>query len=181
MPDTALPATTAPPHDPVRAAVCDDAIQERIRRHARASLRGRTDDIEEVVSDVRARAMEISRRYDPARGTVAQWLSGITDFVLKERHRKAQRGATSDLAGHEPAVESDAGRELDVSEARSSAERLLSQLPPVDLAIVRYRIWEDLDFAAIAAKLNLSPVNARQRYRRALNLMAELDTQEGRS
>lgn len=174
-------ATAAPPTDPVRAALDDPALLERIRRHARASLRGRIEGVEDVFSEVCVRAMEKRDRYDSARGAVAQWLSGITDFVLKERHRKVRRDAVVDLAGHEPGVASDAGRDMDVAEAKALAERFLAKLPTDFRAVVELRFRHDLDFAAIAAKLNLTPANARQRYRRAMIRLTELATQEGRS
>ncbi len=96
MPDTALPATTAPPHDPVRAALDDPAVSERLRAQARAVVRRPGIDPEDVLQNAAERALANAHKFNPELGSVTVWLAGFVRKVALEQLKRTAKGATSD-------------------------------------------------------------------------------------
>jgi RNA polymerase sigma-70 factor (ECF subfamily) len=170
------PPPIAPPADPVRAALDDPATRERLMIHARAVLRGRVADADDVVQEVCRRALARCHTFDPADGTVNGWLSGIAANVLRETYRSAGRRPAQqpdDPAAWERAAvarEDDTGAD----DARVLAEKYVNQLPGEFREAVTLRYRDELDYREIAAQLGVTAVCVRKRVSRGLELLRGL-------
>jgi len=178
--------TVALPADPVSAELDDPGIQQGLLGHARAGLMGRPAAVREeaaaeAVQDCHLRALERRQQYDPALGSVAAWLHGIMNHVLRETARSVQRQPAQAEEG--ASWEDRAASAVQLVCDQSAANDYLSQLQAEHQEILRLRFYEDLGEEAIAARLGISPGNARVRLCRALaaaRALAGARTSEGR-
>ncbi len=174
------PTVTAPPADPVRAALDDPEQRRKLAAHTHAILRGRFT--EDVVQDVCQRAWAARAGYDPTRGPVSAWLAGFTANVCREKARAdARRPQPTDFLDRLAVARPE--QDLDQTDARFLVERFLDKLSDTERAAVKLRHLDELEYTDIAARLGITPLNARQRVRRGLNRLRQIARQshgEGR-
>ena len=174
VPKTEPPA--APPGDPVKDALEDPDTRARMVRHANALLRNLAD-AEEVVDEALMRLWKKKDEYDPAVGSVGNWLSRYVTNTIRERFRDRTRRAGSPLVEH---CEARIDHEPDLADIRFQVERYLNKLAGEYKAAVKLRYLEDLEYAEIAVRLNTTPVNARAKVSRGLQQLREYAKKEGR-
>ena len=179
MPDTALPATTAPPHDPVRAALDDPAVYERLLAQARAVVRRPGVDHEDLVQTAIKRAIANAHKFNPELGSVTVWLAGFVRNVAREQLRTTVKGATADDAlDRLPAPPTD---EAELADLWASVRRHLADLPERHRRAVELRHLDGMGYADMAAELNVSEETARQRVSRGIQTLRTLATKEASS
>lgn len=178
--------TALPPPHPVDVALDDPAVRQRLLVQARAIVRGRVADAEDLVHTVFERALKKRDEFDPTAGkSVTAWLAGFVPLVCKEKQREVgraplqqpgQNAAWSEVAAARP------DREPDLADVRFRVERYLAVLSPDERAVVVPRFFDDLDLKEVAVKLGISHAAARQRFSRAMNkLQTTAITKEDRS
>jgi RNA polymerase sigma factor (sigma-70 family) len=136
-----------------------------------ARLGGPALDLEDTVHEVFTIACA---RLHSFRGdsTVATWLFGITDKVVRHRRRKERwwrwlAGSADETAGHMPAPGPDP---LNAAEQRQTAQdvyRVLDQLADSDRRILILFELEELSADEVGELLDIKPANARLRLHRA--------------
>jgi len=134
-------------------------------------LAGPELDLEDIVHEVfsivhRQRAQF---RHD---SSVATWLFGITDNVVRHRRRKERwrrwlTGSAEDTAGHLVSPAADPLRHVERDEARRTVYRLLDRLPERDRQVLILFELEELAADEVGALLKIKPANARLRLHRA--------------
>jgi len=159
----------------VRDAPVDSGTLYRthVRQVARWAERlgGPTLDVEDVVHEVFTIAHE---RLPTFRGdsSVATWLFGITERVVRHRRRRARwrrwlSGSADDSAGHLPAPGPDAVRLVERHETARAVYSILDRLPERDRqALILFEL-EDLSADEVGQLLGIQPANARLRLHRA--------------
>lgn len=163
------PPTTAPPADPVRAAVCDPTIYARLLRHAAAAYRGSKSNVEDIVQTACLRALAKSGGYDPAKGSITAWVGGFIVLVCHEQYRKEGREPRHqpdlDLAEVAPAPPQP---EDAVAEWRQMFETCLESLCQADrdiLDLAHIKCW---GHERIASHYGISNAAVRKRASRAM-------------
>jgi RNA polymerase sigma-70 factor, ECF subfamily len=186
MSATTHPPQTAPADDPVTAALSAAETVENLRRQARVLLNKAVrprPDVEDVVQNTVARALRLRDRYDPAKGTVGGWLHGILVWVVKEDVRKTHGlpAQPPDDSGWWDRVPTRYSPEVDLADVRFLIERYVGKLSAASQAVVRMRHFDEREYPAIAAALNVTQVSARTLYSRAVIELKQLAAKEGRS
>jgi RNA polymerase sigma factor (sigma-70 family) len=122
------------------------------------------DEREQLATEAVARAWEARRRFDPAKGSLEQWLFGLVRNVARERRReqRRQRGLLARLRSL--AGEVAAAPRGDVVDLRAAFSRLSER----EQLVLYFRYWCDLPHAEVAGRLRLSESASRQIARRAL-------------
>jgi RNA polymerase sigma-70 factor, ECF subfamily len=173
------PASTqpaAPPEDPVRAALDDAEVRNGLLDHARAILGRWLADRpatarSEAVQETLLRALQKGHEYAPAVGTVRGWLHGVLNNVLRETARSLRRlpaQGPADSAAWERLAPDLAPQAAEGVLDRLAAADYLAQLPAEHRQVLQLRFYENLRSDEIAARLGISPANARVRLCRAL-------------
>lgn len=180
------PPQTSPDDDPVTAALSCADTSEKLRRQALALLRDvpkPRPDVRDVVQNTVTRALKIRNEYDSAKGTVGGWLHGILRYVVKEGVRETHGLPTQppDDAGWWDRVPTRYSPEVDLADVRFLIERYVGKLSAAAQAVVRMRHFDERDYPAIAAALNVTQVSARKLYSRAVLELKQLAAKEGRS
>ncbi|MBP3957846.1 sigma-70 family RNA polymerase sigma factor [Gemmata sp. G18] len=176
MPDVATPATTAPPVDPVWAALADPEVGARLLALARSVLRRPEVDHEGLVQSAVERALANSHKFDPEAGSVTAWLTGFVRNVAREQlKRQSAAPKTDGELDRLPARQSD---ETGADDLRAALRRHLAALPELLRMAVELRHLEQLDYPAIAAAVGTTEATARQRVCRGLLLLRALATKE---
>jgi RNA polymerase sigma-70 factor (ECF subfamily) len=136
-----------------------------------ARLGGPALDLEDTVHEVFtiACARLASFRGD---STVATWLFGITDKVVRHRRRKERwwrwlSGSADETAGHMPATGPDPLKTAEQNQTAKSVYRVLDQLGDGDRRILILFELEELSAAEVGELLGIKPANARLRLHRA--------------
>jgi len=136
-----------------------------------ARLGGPALDLEDAVHEVFAIACA---RLSTFRGdsTLATWMFGITDKVVRHRRRKERwwrwlSGSADETAGHLPACEPDPLRAAEQTETAKSVYRVLDQLAEGDRRILILFELEELTADEVGELLGIKPGNARLRLHRA--------------
>lgn len=124
------------------------------------------DDAEDVLQDALLRAL---RAYPRLRhgDHLRAWLYRVTTtaaYDLLARRRRRPESPSAEL----PERAADAA---DPAELDDAFETLIDGLPPSARATLRLRFVEDLDYAAIAARLDCTPEAARQRVSAAVRTL----------
>lgn len=180
MQDTATRTATAPPDDPVRVALEDDAVRAKLLAQARAITRRAPVECEDLVQTALQRAWAKRAEYDPDAGSVTTWLAGFVRHVTRELARKRTPGSATE-GQIESVVETEQPNELELAETRDLARRLLASLPEPFRTAVEARMIEERDYDTIAERLGTSPTNVRQLVSRGINKLKALAEQEDRS
>jgi RNA polymerase sigma-70 factor (ECF subfamily) len=138
-----------------------DAHGDELLAHARR-LTG-AQHAEDVVQDALLRAL---RAYPRLRhdGNLRAWLFRITTNAAMDHHRAARR----ELPSADPA----AGLATD-PEQLDGFEDLIAPLTDSARAALRLRFVDDLEYDAIAGRLDISPEAARQRVSSALRTLRQ--------
>jgi RNA polymerase sigma-70 factor (ECF subfamily) len=180
-----VPAVTqshaAPPADPVQAALDDPDVRSGLLDHARAILGRwlasrpaavREEAVADAVQETQLRALQKRQEYDSSLGRIQAWLHGIVDKVLLEIARSLCRQpaqALADSAAWERLAADLAPHAAEAVPDRLTAAEYLTRLPTEYRQMLQLRFYEDLSYEEIAARLGISPVNARVRLCRALS------------
>lgn len=169
-----LDTTTAPPVEPVLAALDDPDLRGRLRVHAGCLLnrwladqpRTRRDqEADEIVNEALARAWEKRAAFDPAIGIAAGWVHGFVFRVLAEACEKLRKLPTQGIPdATELTVDPD---EFD-DEPDFDPFALLVHLPEDDRIAVEGFFRLGWSHRQIADRLGIREGTARQRVSRAL-------------
>jgi RNA polymerase sigma-70 factor, ECF subfamily len=136
---------------------------------------GERADAEEVVADAFGQAWRTAGQFDPARGSVAAWLTMITRTraldLCRARGRRARavtRASRADPGGFAVPVApgGDAPeRAVERREARQLVERFLAELPEPQRRVIELAYFGGLTHTEIAAELGepLGTVKTRMR------------------
>jgi RNA polymerase sigma factor (sigma-70 family) len=162
-----------------------DAFVEVCRRHSDSladwlGARLRDDTLaQEVLAETLSEAWFARSRYrDPGDGDARPWLFGIARNLVRRLYRDRSIERRARLRLGLPVPEADAAAEiLDRLDAEQHVFALDS-LPDDQRRALELRVYDDLDYAEIGARLDLTPEGARTRVFRALGA---LRTQIGRS
>ena len=178
--NTAATPPVAPPDDPVRRALDDIVIRDRLVNHAAAILgrrlagrpaADRIDKAKEAVQEVYVRALQKRCEYDPTR-PVSAWLHGIMAHVLSETTRSLRRSPaqeSADANAWERLAVDLAPDAADIVLSRLAAAGYLARLPSEHKEMLQLRFYYGLSHDEIAVRLGISVGNARVRLCRALN------------
>jgi RNA polymerase sigma-70 factor (ECF subfamily) len=136
-----------------------------------ARLGGPALDLEDTVHEVFAVAYA---RLASFRGdsTLATWLFGITDKVVRHRRRKERwwrwlSGSADETAGHLPAPGPDPLRAAEQSQTAKSVYRVLDRLADGDRRVLILFELEEMSADEVGELLGIKPANARLRRHRA--------------
>jgi RNA polymerase sigma-70 factor (ECF subfamily) len=134
-------------------------------------LGGPDHDLEDVVHEVFGIVHQQRARFRHE-SSVATWLFGITDNVVRHRRRKERwrrwlAGSAEDTAGHIASPAPDPLRQVERDEATRTVYRLLDELPERDRQILILCELEELAADEVGALLAIRPANARLRLHRA--------------
>ncbi len=176
MPDVATPATTAPPHDPVRTALDDESVQRNMRETARHLVRRPEIDPDDVMQTATLRALANAHRFNPDLGSVTAWLTGFVRNVAREQaNKKGNRTSNYDELDRLPAVPED---KAGLADQRAALSRRLDELPEQLRRAVELRHLSELDYPAMAATLGTTEATARQRVSRGIQMLRTQATKE---
>jgi RNA polymerase sigma factor (sigma-70 family) len=178
--------------DPVRAALSDSTVQVRLQAAARVFLSSRAFNLsparrsveaEEIVQKAKLRALEHQADYDSSR-EIVPWLVGFVLNVTREYVKQHKRRVLDPPLPIE--LENlivDLGRPVDDAIAdKEFVAQLLKQLSAVECDIVRMVYEEQLTFAEIADRTDLTENAARQRHHRIIESLRILcESREARS
>ncbi len=180
-----VPNSLAPPDcdDLVTAAVADPAIWVRMRKSSLFLIRnwfplltaaGREQELDEVYSDARARALTRRSTFQPS-ASIENWLRGIIRNILLERVKAIKRASlvSGNIVELSPDPHPSPWELLERAEAVASVMAALEQLPVWAREVIQLH-REGLDGIQIAERLHLSHGTARQRLSRARLALAEL-------
>jgi RNA polymerase sigma-70 factor (ECF subfamily) len=134
-------------------------------------LAGPDLDLEDIVHEV---FLVVHRQRDRFRhdSSLATWLFGITDNVVRHRRRKERwrrwlTGSADDTAGHLASPAPDPLHRAERDEAARTVYRLLDELPERDRQVLILFDLEELAADEVAALLKIKSANARLRLHRA--------------
>jgi len=158
------------PEDTLDADTLYRTYVQQVGRWA-ARLGGPALDLEDTVHEVFTIACA---RLSTFRGdsTVATWLFGITDKVVRHRRRKERwwrwlSGSADETAGHLPAPGPDPFKTAEQNEIAKGVYAVLDQLGDDDRRILILFELEDLSADEVGELLHIKPANARLRLHRA--------------
>lgn len=161
-----------------------DAFVEVCRRHSdalaawlRAELRDETLAGELLAETLSEAWFSVRRFRDPGDGDARPWLFGIAKNLVRRLYRDRAIERRARLRLRLPVPEEDTAPVLD---RIAAAQQLLSldTLPEEQRRALELRVVDDLDYAEIGERLEITPEGARTRVFRALGT---LRTQIGRS
>ncbi|WP_419919163.1 RNA polymerase sigma factor [Candidatus Poriferisocius sp.] len=133
----------------------------------------------DLCAETFAAALENAHRYNPQRGTPAQWLYGIARNQLAmfwRRHKAGERARRRLGIPREPIDETTATELREAENLINGAEAVeaLNTLPHKLRSAVVLRVVDQLGYAEIAAELGCSPGAARVRVFRGLQRLSEV-------
>jgi len=151
------------------AAVYTEHVQ-RVARWAER-LAGPEVDLEDVVHEVFSIAHRQRARFRHD-SSIATWLFGITNNVVRHRRRKEKwrrwlSGSAEETAGHLASAAPDPLRHAEIDEATRLAYRLLDRMAEGDRQILILFEIEELGADEVAELLRIKVANARLRLHRA--------------
>ena len=171
------PPTIAAP-DPVRAALSDPVMLEKIvfmakmmlRQMVRNGIRTERDlAAEEIASEAMLIALRKAADYDPEIASVTTWIQGIVRNLTMKYRDARKMGIVSefpaDVADANESVQERLMRDTDGEQVRVA----LAKLSVKDQKLVQLHYVEDLTSAEIGAILEMSAGNVRVRLVRIHN------------
>ena len=132
------------------------------------------DEAEDLVQQVFIAAWRGRERFDPSKGSLGAWLSGITRFKAIDHLRASGRRPSTPSAdvGEREAVEPVVDRVVD----RMILTRALDTLPAARREVVELGFFEELTHPEIADRLDLPLGTVKSHMRRGLeSLQRELE------
>jgi RNA polymerase sigma-70 factor, ECF subfamily len=136
-----------------------------------ARLGGPSVDLKDTVHEVFAVAFARLSSFRRA-SSVATWLFGITDMVVRHRRRKDRwwrwlTGSVDKLAGRVPAPGPDPLKSAEQNQTSARVYHVLDQLPEADRRILILFELEEMSADEVSEVLAIKPSNARVRLHRA--------------
>lgn len=181
-------STAGTESDPLTAALTDQAVGARLlaaakaflgRRAASVTATQRTAEAEELVAEARKRAWERRDRFDPSQDVVA-WLVVFVSNVAREYVRRRSRDAAPagcGPPGDPPKLEDlavDLGRPVpDQVADRQFREDVDGRLTPPEREMVRLKYDEDLTFAEIGERLDMTECAVRVWHHRVVGRLRQ--------
>lgn len=132
------------------------------------------EDGKDIVADVFMRAFERLGSFDETKGSLEQWIMGITKFALIDYWRSHK--TTIDLA-HIPDPESEDSTVTTLDDALSF-ERRIRDLPDSAKVLLRLRYIDEMTFEEIANALEKNPSTIRSYFSRLHSALRLQDTYE---
>lgn len=132
------------------------------------------NEAEDLVQQVFIAAWQGRERFDPSKGSLGAWLSGITRFKAIDHLRASGRRPSTPSAevGEREAVEPAVDRVVD----RMVLARALDTLPEARREVVQLGFFDDLTHPEIAERLDLPLGTVKSHMRRGLEaLQRELE------
>ena len=184
MTPATAPRTAEPPDDPLRTEMDSPACRPTLEGQARAMLNRfladfppdrRAQEIEDIVSQTFAMALEKQAEYDRSRPAGA-WLHGFLVRIVYQRCRELRK------LPQQPPDHTHGWDVLDRANPESDDERqeltrLLDRLNPDDRKMVEWYAFEGLSHREIGARLKITEGTSRIRVHRVLKqLKREADT-----
>lgn len=154
----------------------DRTVGDQLADHVHLVLRRRflalgmsQQETEDLVQDCVTLVFDAIKDFDAAKGTLDAWLSGYARNVARSYWRGAYSRKQSE---HSLESAPESGQEL-VPDLNGSGtlEAALNELHPVDQELLLMRFNFGYSFDEIAEMADLSPVNARKRVSRAVELL----------
>ena len=144
----------------------------RVWRYARARLP--TDaDAEDVTSEVFARAIRSSDRFDPAKGTEAAWVVGIARNSVADWYRR-RRPEDPRAEPVDTAAPDDPADRAVASDDSTALHRHLSVLSEREREAVALRFGAELSSPEIGSAMGISPTAARMLVHRGVTKLREV-------
>lgn len=140
-----------------------------LRSRANPRLRG---DVEDVVQEVWARALDAYATFDPTRGTFRAWIFGIARLVFLESVRASMRERGGAVQGASTLLRQRADsvtticRRLERDESAQRLQRIVDELDDEDRELVAYCGLEGRTCADVATLLGVSEAAATKRWQR---------------
>jgi RNA polymerase sigma-70 factor, ECF subfamily len=137
-------------------------------------------DAEEVAADVLWQAWREAGSFDPARASVAAWLTMIARSRSLDRLRA--RKARPVLAGQisEPVASSDPAAELDQAERGRIVRQEIARLDANERAVLELAYFSDLSQSEIARRLAMPLGTVKTRIRNAMIRLREVLAEPGK-
>ena len=173
-----MPRIHAPPDavteaDPVRTALEDPQVRDRILGAARRFVKlskpysTRTaleHDAEDLASRAQAKSLEKASTFDPVRGgSVTAWVIGFVRNIARERDSRKLCGDPSGLSERRADPSPSAQDSLILESDRELVRAALAKLHPDDRELARLCYTEGMKPAEIAVGTGITAVNARVR------------------
>jgi RNA polymerase sigma-70 factor (ECF subfamily) len=138
-------------------------------------------EAEDVIHDAFISVVERVQQYEPERGAVRVWLTGLVRNLSIDRTRR--RGRWTRVAGklgREPSTRVETPESLAASAAdRAKIARALSSLPASHLAILEVAFFEGLSYPEIAERERMPLGTVKSRAARAIAALGEALEREG--
>ncbi len=154
---------------------CRDYLRLVVRRDTWSNKAGRSatsDLIQKTIVDAWG---NFSMFHGRTPGQLRAWLRAILVHASlnSRRRQRAARLGSSRQAGVPAGTSTSPSQAAQKIAAREALDRALSRISERHRAVIRLRIWDQLSFAQIGAKLDVSEDAARMLYGRALAKLRE--------
>ncbi|MFT3799313.1 RNA polymerase sigma factor [Microbacterium sp.] len=142
-----------------------------------AAQRMGDDRAEDIMSETFLVAFEKRASYDPAIENARPWLLGIATRLMHKHSRleaRAWKGMVADMAASlAPDMIEQAGARLDAARLTRRLASALRRLSASDRDTLLLYAWGDLDYAGVAAALDVPIGTVRSRLNRARRLLRD--------
>jgi RNA polymerase sigma-70 factor, ECF subfamily len=133
------------------------------------------EDCEEIVLDVFAQVWRIADRFDPAKGSVEQWIFTLARSRIMDRLRKLQRlykvneAISSGKEIEFPTASVDPIEAVEIGERRQQVVAALARIPSEQRQVIELAYYQGLTHTEIAARTGLSLGTVKTRLRLGLS------------
>ena len=131
---------------------------------------GNRADAEDVTQQVFVSAWRSRERFDPARGNLPGWLTGIAKFKVADRHRSAARRPETDIDSVGELSEDD--RADDVAD-RLLVASAIGELPADQRKVLGLAFWDGYSHPEIADRLGMPLGTVKSHMRRGLDRLRQ--------
>lgn len=136
------------------------------------------DEVDDIVSEAFTKAYRQLERFDSERGSLRQWLTGITKYELLTHWRKKK--PTISLEFEEGITDQETGTPFtEALDDKLFAEKIYARLPADSKSLVALRYVDGLTYEEIAEVTGKEPSTMRQFFSR-LHRALRLEFQEAR-
>jgi len=147
-------------------------VVQRGRRSGKTSLGGTSDLVQNTVVDA---WRDFSKFQGRTPGQLRAWLRAILvrSSLNARRRQRAARIASGGEAGDPPGTTTSPSEAAHKHASREAVDAALSGLSERHRTVIHQRIWDQMSFAEIGTKLDVSEDAARMLYGRALARLRE--------